>query len=169
MIETLLSLTNRDVDTWKHSRRTSRYARLLAGALAKNPAFATYLTPERVELLSSLAPLHDIGKVGVPDAVLNKPGALTPEEMAEMQRHPVYGRDVICRAEQESGIVDTDLGMARRSSIPITKSGTVPDPEGLRGPTPGCRARDGCHRRVRCCTAPGYYDAMSHDAQSPLS
>jgi energy-coupling factor transport system substrate-specific component len=38
----------------------------------------------------------------VPDAVLNKPGALTPEEMAEMQRHPVYGRDVICRAEKES-------------------------------------------------------------------
>src|SRR6185503_15639464 len=96
----------RDVDTGKHSRRTSRYARLLAGALAKNPAFATYLTPERVDLLSSLAPLHDIGKVGVPDAVLNKPGALTPEELIEMRRHPVYGRDVILKAERQVGVRD---------------------------------------------------------------
>lgn len=143
MIETLLSLTEtRDVDTGKHSRRTSRYARLLAGALAKNPAFATYLTPDRVELLSSLAPLHDIGKVGVPDAVLNKPGVLTPEEMAEMQRHPVYGRDVICRAEKESGIVDdVILGMAKE--IVYThheKWDGTGYPDGLKGseiPVPG--------------------------------
>jgi putative two-component system response regulator len=143
MIETLLSLTEtRDVDTGKHSRRTSRYARLLAGALAKNPAFATYLTTERIELLSSLAPLHDIGKVGVPDAVLNKPGALTREEMAEMQRHPVYGRDVICRAEKESGIVDdVILGMAKE--IVYThheKWDGTGYPEGLKGtaiPVPG--------------------------------
>jgi response regulator RpfG family c-di-GMP phosphodiesterase len=115
MIETLLSLTEtRDVDTGKHSRRTSRYARLLAGALAKNPAFSEYLTAERIDLLSRLAPLHDIGKVGVPDAVLNKPGALTPDEVVEMQRHPMYGRDVICRAEKEAGIADDAiLAMAK--------------------------------------------------------
>ena len=143
MIETLLSLTEtRDVDTGKHSRRTSRAARLLAGALAKNPAFTAYLTSERIELLSSLAPLHDIGKVGVPDAVLNKPGALTREEMAEMQRHPVYGRDVICRAEKESGIVDdVILGMAKE--IVYThheKWDGTGYPEGLKGtaiPVPG--------------------------------
>jgi HD-GYP domain-containing protein (c-di-GMP phosphodiesterase class II) len=107
MIETLLSLTEtRDADTGKHSRRTSRNARLLAEALAKHPAFSEYLTPSRIEALAMLAPLHDIGKVGVPDAVLNKPGALTPDERAEMQRHPTYGKEVICRAEREAGIID---------------------------------------------------------------
>ena len=69
---------------------------------------ATYLTPARVDLLASLAPLHDIGKVGVPDALLNKKGELTPEEMAEMRRHPIYGRDVILNAEKRTGVRDDE-------------------------------------------------------------
>ena len=173
MIETLLSLTEtRDVDTGKHSRRTSRYARLLAGALAKNADFATYLTPERVDLLSSLAPLHDIGKVGVPDAVLNKPGALTPEEMVEMQRHPVYGRDVICRAEKESGIVDdVILGMAKE--IVYThheKWDGTGYPEGLKGadiPVPGrVMAVIDVYDAVTARRV--YSEPMSHDAAVDL-
>jgi putative two-component system response regulator len=162
MIETLLSLTEtRDVDTGKHSRRTSRYARLLGDALARNPRFGFYLTPERIELLSRLAPLHDIGKVGVPDAILNKPGALTPEEFAEMKRHPVYGRDVICRAEQEAGITD-DAILAMAKEIVYThheKWDGSGYPEGLRGaaiPIPGrvmalIDVYDACTgRRVYC-------------------
>jgi adenylate cyclase len=137
MIETLLSLTEtRDVDTGKHSRRTSRCARLLAGALAKNPAFSEYLTAERIDLLSRLAPLHDIGKVGVPDAVLNKPGALTPAEVVEMQRHPTYGREVICRAEKEAGIAD-DAILAMAKEIVYThheKWDGTGYPEALKGP-----------------------------------
>src|SRR5439155_12263511 len=79
MVQALLSLTEvRDAETGRHSRRTQQYARLLAQRLASQPEFKTYLTPERIDLLSMLAPLHDIGKVGVPDRVLNKPGALTP-------------------------------------------------------------------------------------------
>jgi adenylate cyclase len=136
MIETLLSLTEtRDVDTGKHSRRTSRYARLLGDALARNPLFSSYLTPDRIDLLSRLAPLHDIGKVGVPDAILNKPGPLTPEEFAEMKRHPVYGRDVICRAETEAGITD-DAILAMAKEIVYThheKWDGSGYPEGLRG------------------------------------
>ena len=89
MVQTLLSLTEtRDAETGRHSRRTQQYARLLAEQLATQPEFRAYLTPERIDLLSSLAPLHDIGKVGVPDHILNKPGALTPEELAEMRKHP---------------------------------------------------------------------------------
>ena len=81
MVQTLLSLTEvRDVETGRHSRRTQEYARLLAAQLATHPDFSAYLTPERIDLLSSLAPLHDIGKVGVPDRLLNKPGTLTAEE-----------------------------------------------------------------------------------------
>ena len=79
---------------------------MLAERLSRNPAFRDFLTPERIELLSRLAPLHDIGKVGVPDRVLNKPGALSPDELAEMRRHPELGRDVIVRAESRVGVRD---------------------------------------------------------------
>ena len=84
MVQTLLSLTGiRDLETGKHSERTQKYTRVLAQQLSRHPGFQDYLTPERIELRASLAPLHDIGKVGVPDAVLNKPGALTPQELGE--------------------------------------------------------------------------------------
>jgi response regulator RpfG family c-di-GMP phosphodiesterase len=107
MVQALLSLTEvRDAETGRHSRRTQQYARLLAEPLAAHPDFRRYLTRERIDLLSSLAPLHDIGKVGVPDRVLNKPGSLTPDELAEMRRHPELGRDVILRAEARVGVRD---------------------------------------------------------------
>src|SRR5439155_10546449 len=76
--------------------------------------FRDYLTPERVELMSSLAPLHDIGKVGVPDRVLNKPGALTPDELAEIRKHPAHGFEVILQAERRAGAHDDAiLAMAK--------------------------------------------------------
>ena len=107
MVQTLLSLTEvRDAETGRHSRRTQQYARLLAEPLSTHPDYHAYLTHERIDLLASLAPLHDIGKVGVPDRVLNKPGALTAEEQIEMRRHPELGRDVILRAEARVGVRD---------------------------------------------------------------
>jgi adenylate cyclase len=143
MVQTLLSLTGmRDAETGRHSKRTQKYTRVIAEELSKHPKFRDYLTPERVELLASLAPLHDIGKVGVPDAVLNKPGHLTPEELAEMRRHPRYGRDVIENAEREAGVRD-DVALSVAKDIVYTHhewwdgSGY---PEGLRGddiPIPG--------------------------------
>jgi CHASE2 domain-containing sensor protein len=143
MVQTLLSLTGiRDLETGRHSKRTQRYTRVIAEELAKHPNYRDYLTPERVELLASLAPLHDIGKVGVPDRVLNKPGHLNPEELAEMRRHPRYGRDVIENAERAAGVRD-DVALAVAKDIVYTHhewwdgSGY---PEGLRGnaiPIPG--------------------------------
>jgi adenylate cyclase len=143
MVQTLLSLTGiRDLETGRHSKRTQRYTKVIAEELAKHPNYREYLTPERVELLASLAPLHDIGKVGVPDRVLNKPGHLTPEELAEMRRHPRYGRDVIENAERAAGVRD-DVALAIAKDIVYTHhewwdgSGY---PEGLRGnaiPIPG--------------------------------
>jgi putative two-component system response regulator len=107
MVQSLLSLTEvRDAETGKHSRRTQEYTRVLARALANHPHFRDYLTPDRVDLLASLAPLHDIGKVGVPDHILHKPGPLTPEEFAEMRKHPGYGRDVILHAEEHANVHD---------------------------------------------------------------
>src|SRR5205823_9221863 len=107
MVQSLLSLTEtRDAETGRHSRRTQLYARILAQELSAHPDYRDYLTPERIDLLSSLAPLHDIGKVGIPDHILNKPGALTPDEAAEMRKHPVYGYDVILKAEGRVGVRD---------------------------------------------------------------
>jgi response regulator RpfG family c-di-GMP phosphodiesterase len=143
MVQTLLSLTGiRDLETGKHSFRTQRYTRVLAQQLSKHPAFRDYLTAERIELLASLAPLHDIGKVGVPDRVLNKPGQLTPDELAEMRKHPAHGRAVIENAERAAGVRD-DLTLAIAKDIVYTHherwdgSGY---PEGVRGaqiPIPG--------------------------------
>ena len=115
MVQTLLSLTGiRDFETGRHSLRTQRYTRILAEELAKHPSYQEYLSPERIELLASLAPLHDIGKVGVPDAVLNKPGGLTPDELAEMHKHPAHGRAVIENAERAVGVRDDfTLGIAK--------------------------------------------------------
>jgi HD-GYP domain-containing protein (c-di-GMP phosphodiesterase class II) len=115
MVRTLLSLTEvRDADTGRHSRRTENYTRALAAQLAANPQFSSFLTPERIDLFASLAPLHDIGKVGVPDRVLNKPGSLTAEELMEMRKHPVHGRDVIVRAQQDAGAIEDEiLAMAK--------------------------------------------------------
>ena len=83
IVESLTSLTEaRDVDTGRHVRRT-RALRVVANELAKSPRFRGTLTPETIELMAISAPLHDIGKVGIPDAVLNKPGPLTSDEYRE--------------------------------------------------------------------------------------
>ena len=136
MVQTLLSLTEtRDAETGRHSRRTQEYARLLAEQLSGYPEFQDYLTSDRVNLISSLAPLHDIGKVGVPDHILNKPGALTPEELAEMQRHPQYGYEVISKAEGRVGVRD-DAILAVAKDIVYThheKWDGTGYPRGLRG------------------------------------
>ena len=136
MIQTLLSLTEvRDAETGRHSRRTQLYARLLAEQLSQHPDFRGYLTPERIDLLSSLAPLHDIGKVGIPDHILNKPGALTSDELKEMRKHPTLGREVILKAEQRVDVRD-DATLAMAKDIVYTHherwDGTG-YPQGLRG------------------------------------
>ena len=136
MVQTLLSLVEvKDLETGRHSRRTQHYAKVLAEQLSAHPKFRDYLTSETIDLLSSLAPLHDIGKVGVPDAILNKPGALSVEELSEMRKHPVHGRDVILKAEQQVGVRD-DAILAMAKDIVYTHherwDGTG-YPEGLRG------------------------------------
>jgi CHASE2 domain-containing sensor protein len=136
MVQTLLSLTEvRDAETGRHSRRTQQYARLLAEQLSTQPDFRAHLTAERIDLLSSLAPLHDIGKVGIPDHILNKPGSLTADEVVAMRKHPELGRDVILKAEERVGVRD-DVTLAMAKDIVYTHherwDGTG-YPQGLRG------------------------------------
>jgi putative two-component system response regulator len=103
----------RDNETGFHVRRTQHYIRELALKLSDHPKYAAYLTPKNIELIYKTAPLHDIGKVGVPDRILLKPGRLTPEEFEIMKLHTVYGRDTLEAAEKSLGTPENFLGMAR--------------------------------------------------------
>ncbi len=110
IVQTLTTLTaTRDADTGRHARRTQEYVRLLAATLASSPLYRRVLTPERIELIATLAPLHDIGKVGIPDAVLNKPGHLTDDEYAEMKRHAALGHESLLRAEHLADVHDDEV------------------------------------------------------------
>lgn len=106
----------RDAETGKHILRTQNYVRVLAQGLKSHPRFADYLTDEIIELLYKTSPLHDIGKVGVPDQILLKPGKLTPDEWQEMKKHTLYGHDALLRAEEELGTTDF-VQMAREIAI----------------------------------------------------
>ena len=110
IVQTLTTLTaTRDADTGRHARRTQEYVRLLAATLAASPLYRRVLTPERIELIATLAPLHDIGKVGIPDAVLNKPGHLTDDEYTEMKRHAALGHESLLRAEHLADVHDDEV------------------------------------------------------------
>ena len=94
----------RDSETGNHIRRTSHYVKALAEQLRPNPRFSAFLTDATIELLFKSAPLHDIGKIGIPDRILLKPGRFEPHEMEIMKTHTTLGRDAIMAAERELGI-----------------------------------------------------------------
>lgn len=101
LVTALCSLVEmRDLETGYHVLRTQHYVRTLAQALAATPRFAGELDPMAIDNMFRAAPLHDIGKVAVPDAVLLKPGRLTPDEWTLMRRHTEYGRDAIVKASE---------------------------------------------------------------------
>jgi adenylate cyclase len=110
IVQTLTSLTEtRDLATGHHARRTQEYVRLLASALASHPAYSRVLTSEYIDLIATLAPLHDIGKVGISDAVLNKPGHLNATETAEMRTHAALGHESLLKAEHLAGVHDNEV------------------------------------------------------------
>jgi putative two-component system response regulator len=87
----------RDEDTGGHITRTSKYVTLLGMELLESGIYGDRLTMEDVERMGRAAPLHDIGKIGVSDAILLKPGRLTDEEFTEMKRHTLIGETMIRR------------------------------------------------------------------------
>ncbi|SDU53085.1 response regulator [Desulfobacula phenolica] len=89
----------RDNETGAHIMRTQFYIKALAEKLMAREEYRDHLNPARVDLLFKSAPLHDIGKVGIADNILLKPGKLTDVEFDEMKNHTVYGRDTIIKAE----------------------------------------------------------------------
>jgi putative two-component system response regulator len=96
MIESMgLLAENRHLETGSHIRRTMKYVRLLADKLKVHPKFKDTISEEFIEHIEKTAPLHDIGKVGVPDSILLKPGKLTKEESREMQKHAKIGYNAL--------------------------------------------------------------------------
>ena len=93
----------RDSDTGNHIRRTQHYVRALAKKLQSHPRFGYFLSDDTIEALYKSAPLHDIGKVGIPDRILLKPGRFTPDEFEIMKTHTTLGRAAIVAAEKQLG------------------------------------------------------------------
>jgi len=93
----------RDNETGNHIRRTQHYVRTLATYLETHPRFRRDLASDAIDLLYKSAPLHDIGKVGIPDRILLKPGRLTPDEFEIMKTHTTLGYESIVQAEDRLG------------------------------------------------------------------
>ncbi|WP_122662303.1 HD-GYP domain-containing protein [Pseudomonas viridiflava] len=103
----------RDNETGNHIRRTQHYIRLLADLLREHPRFRHFLDEDTIRLLFKSAPLHDIGKIGIPDHILLKPGRFTPEEFEVMKTHTTLGRDAIQHAENQLGVKVDFLRLAK--------------------------------------------------------
>lgn len=106
----------RDNETGAHIIRTQHYVKVLAEYLSRHDAERYPLDDATIDLLFKSAPLHDVGKVGIPDAILLKPGKLTDEEFAIMKRHPQIGADALASAEAQLGS-NSFLRLAREISL----------------------------------------------------
>ncbi|MFZ6688493.1 HD domain-containing phosphohydrolase [Undibacterium sp. SXout11W] len=104
---TILSMASmaetRDNETGNHILRTQEYVKMLSKYLQTHPLFKNFLTDENIEILFKSAPLHDIGKIGIPDSILLKPGRLTDEEMTIMKTHTTIGKQIIESTERRLG------------------------------------------------------------------
>jgi putative two-component system response regulator len=103
-IEALASLAEyRDSETGGHIKRTQHYMLALATQLSQHGPYRAQLDPHTIDLLFRCAPLHDIGKVAVPDHILLKPGRLSAEEFEQMKRHVEYGANALDVAKGQQG------------------------------------------------------------------
>lgn len=106
---------NRDDNTGGHIRRTAAYVECIAKELKRQGRYSNILTDRYLSDMVVAAPLHDIGKIHIPDAVLNKPGKLTEEEFEIMKTHTTAGEELLTHAKAElgeSGYLNTAVEMA---------------------------------------------------------
>jgi putative two-component system response regulator len=102
----------RDNETGNHIRRTQSYMGALGEKIKDHPRFKANFSDETIDLFKKSAPLHDIGKVGIPDNILMKPGKLSPAEFEVMKTHTTLGRDAIIAAER---LLDTPASFLRHA------------------------------------------------------
>ncbi|MFZ4479657.1 MAG: HD domain-containing phosphohydrolase [Rhodoferax sp.] len=103
----------RDSETGNHLKRTQHYMELLCRYLCRQQRFTDYLSPERIQMLIRCAPLHDIGKVGIPDRILLNPGRYEPQDYQIMKTHCVLGRDAIANAQASAAEDDSFFDIAK--------------------------------------------------------
>ena len=143
----------RDNATGNHIRRTQHYVRALAMKMNSLPRYAAEFDEQTVASLFKSAPLHDIGKVGIPDAILLKPGKLTAEEFEIMKTHTVLGRDTILAAEKMIEAPSTFLRHAREIALSHQEKWDGSGyPEGLAG--------DAIPSSARLMAVADVYDAL---------
>ena len=124
----------RDNETGNHIRRTQHYVKALALKLREQPRLAALLDDRYILMLFKSAPLHDIGKVGIPDRILLKPDKLTPEEFELMKTHTTLGRDAIHAAERQLGMPVEFLKLAKEIAYSHQEKWDGSGyPEGLKG------------------------------------
>lgn len=126
---------SRDPETGDHLVRMSLYSAILTEELGKEGVHREHITPAYVRDVFRFAPMHDIGKVGIRDDILLKPGRLDPEERTEMERHPVIGGQVLRRSEEQMktlghSIFQTGIEIAEAHHEKFDGSGY---PNGLEG------------------------------------
>jgi putative two-component system response regulator len=107
----------RDPETGNHIRRTQHYVKALATHLRKDARYSDIITDAYLKLLYKSAPLHDIGKVGIPDRILLKPGRFTADEFEIMKTHTTLGFKAIGHAEKSLGTPVAFLHMAREIAL----------------------------------------------------
>ena len=103
----------RDPETGEHLERIREYVKIIATGLKEVPGYGSSIKDGFIENLYKSTPLHDIGKVGIPDRILLKPGKLTPEEFDIMKTHTLIGAETIDSAIHESGLGKSFLEMGR--------------------------------------------------------
>jgi len=124
---------SRDKDTGAHLERMREYSRILAEELSKWPKYADIIDGDYVQLIYVTSPLHDIGKVGIPDSVLLKPGKLTPAEFEIMKTHTVLGGQTlraVAKSRPEAQFLSMALEIALTHHERFDGHGY---PDGLRG------------------------------------
>ncbi len=123
----------RDEDTGRHIERIQYFCRLLVTCLAENPKHKKLLTPLYIDNISHASPLHDIGKVGIPDYILLKPGKLTPDEFEIMKTHTVIGFDLLQTVKNrytKNSFINLGIEISRSHHEKWDGSGY---PDGLKG------------------------------------
>ncbi len=118
---TILAMTSlaetRDSETGNHIRRTQHFVKALAEHLRHRPRFQAFLTDATIATLFKSAPMHDLGKIGIPDRILLKAGRLEPHEFAIMKTHTTLGRDAIQHAEEALGTNLSFLALAKAIAL----------------------------------------------------